>query len=67
MVMDAELLLVEWFGLRYEYLGRPLELVCEGHDVDQDGDCRSGELVIARRPAPCLVVLLVKDHQDKDT
>ena len=52
MVMDAELLLAERFGLRDEVLGRPLDLVCVGHDVDRDGDCRSGELVIA----PCLVV-----------
>ena len=57
MVMEAERLFEERFGLREVDVGRPVGLVCEGHDVDRDGDCRSGEIFLAARAAPLLVVL----------
>ena len=59
MVMDAERLLAERFGLRDEDLGRPVDLVCEGHDVYWDGDYHSGELFVDGRLAPPLVELPV--------
>ena len=59
MVMEAERLFVERFGLHEVDVGRPVTLVCEGHDVDRDGDCCSGEIFLAARAAPLLVVLRV--------
>ena len=59
MVMEAERLFVERFGLREVDVGRPVGLVCEGHDVDRDGDCRSGEIFLAARAAPLLVLRVV--------
>ena len=57
--MEAERLFVERFGLRELDVGRPVGLVCEGYDVDRNGDCRSGEVFLAARGAPLLVVLRV--------
>ena len=55
MVMEAERLFVERFGLREVDVG----LVCEGYDVDRDGDYHSGEVFLAAQGAPPLVVLHV--------
>ena len=59
MVMEAERLSVEWFGLHEVDVGRPVAFVCEGPDLDRDGDCCSGEVFLAARAAPLLVVLRV--------
>ena len=59
MVMEAERLFVQRFGLREVDVGRPVGLVCEGHDVDRDGDCRSGEIFLAARAALLLVLRVV--------
>ena len=57
--MEAERLSVERFGLHEVDVGRPVAFVCEGPDLDRDGDCCSGEVFLAARAAPLLVVLRV--------
>ena len=59
MVMEAERLSVERFGLHEVDVGRPVAFVCEGPDLDRDGDCCSGEVFLAARAAPLLVLRVV--------